>query len=57
MAEPKEMEQAKSLLKKASDELAEKNKQIANLEKEVNSLRNMPLEEESFSTESETTGS
>jgi len=35
MAEPKEMEQAKSLLKKASDELAEKNKQIAKLEKEI----------------------
>ncbi len=35
MAEPKEMEQAKSLLKKASDELAAKTQEITKLEKAV----------------------
>ena len=35
MDEPKEMKQAKSLLKKASDELAAKNKEISQLAEEV----------------------
>jgi putative membrane protein len=42
---------------KLSQQVRSYKAKIADLEKEVNSLRNMPLEEESFSTESETTGS
>ncbi|WP_457571267.1 LapA family protein [Desulfovulcanus sp.] len=42
---------------KLSQQLRTYRNKIANLEKEVTSLRNMPLQEESFSTESETTGS
>ncbi|MBT8763141.1 LapA family protein [Desulfohalobiaceae bacterium Ax17] len=42
---------------KLSKQLRVCKSKIADLEKEVNSLRNMPLEEERFSTDSETTGS
>jgi chromosome segregation ATPase len=37
MAEPKEMEHAKSLLKKASDELAQKNKELAKMKEDLSS--------------------
>jgi len=37
MTEPKEMEHAKSLLKKASDELAQKNKEIAQVKEDLSS--------------------
>lgn len=57
MTEPKEMEHAKSLLKKASDELAEKNKEITKLNEDLSSknklISDLTAKHESLSKEFE----
>jgi chromosome segregation ATPase len=57
MTEPKEMEHAKSLLKKASDELAEKNKEITKLKEDLSSkdklISDLTAKHESLSKEFE----